>query len=261
MKIGFIGTGNMGGALASAAAKSGEAQVLLANRTKAKAEALAARIGAAVSGNERIAEEADHIFLGVKPQMMADMLTGIAPALKERGSAPVLVSMAAGVTIARIRELAGGDYPVIRIMPNMPAAVGEGVIFYVCSENCEKAQLEAFLRYMQPAGRLFPLEEKLQDAGSAVAGCGPAFAAMFIEALADGAVKHGVPRAAAYSLASQMLAGTAKLQLETGAHPGAMKDAVCSPGGTTIIGVAALERKGFRSAVIDAIDAIETRSR
>ena len=96
MKIGFIGTGNMGGALASAAAKSGEAQVLLANRTKAKAEALAGRIGAAVSGNEMIAKEADHIFLGVKPQMMADMLTGIAPALKERGSAPVLVSMAAG---------------------------------------------------------------------------------------------------------------------------------------------------------------------
>ena len=261
MKIGFIGTGNMGGALASAAARSGEVEVLLANRTKAKAEALAERIGAVVSGNEMIAEEADHIFLGVKPQMMAGMLEGIAPALKARRSEPLLISMAAGLTIQRIRELAGGDYPVIRIMPNMPATVGEGVIFYACSENCEKAQLEAFLRYMAPAGKLFPLEEKLQDAGSAVAGCGPAFAAMFIEALADGAVKHGVPRAAAYSLASQMLAGTAKLQLETGAHPGAMKDAVCSPGGTTIIGVAALERKGFRSAVIDAIDAIETRSR
>ena len=104
-------------------------------------------------------------------------------------------------------------------------------------------------------------DEKMMSAAGTLAGCGPAFAAMFIEALADGAVKHGVPRAAAYSLASQMLAGTAKLQLETGAHPGAMKDAVCSPGGTTIIGVAALERKGFRSAVIDAIDAIETRSR
>lgn len=253
MEIGFIGTGNMGGVLASAAAKSGEAQVLLANRTRAKAEALAARIGAAVSGNERIAEEADHIFLGVKPQMMADMLTGIAPALKERGSAPVLVSMAAGVTIARIQELAGGDYPVIRIMPNMPAAVGEGVIFYACSENCEKAQLEAFLRYMQPAGRLFPLEEKLQDAGSAVAGCGPAFAAMFLEAMADGGVACGLPRAAAVQYAAQMMLGTAKMVLETNEHPGSLKDRVCSPGGSTIQGVRTLEEGGMRGVVFDAV--------
>ena len=244
MKIGFIGTGNMGGALASAAAKSGEAQVLLANRTRAKAEALAARIGAAVSGNKMIAEEADHIFLGVKPQMMADMLTG---------SAPVLVSMAAGVTIARIRELAGGDYPVIRIMPNMPAAVGEGVIFYACSENCEKAQLEAFLRYMQPAGRLFPLEEKLQDAGSAVAGCGPAFAAMFLEAMADGGVACGLPRAAAVQYAAQMMLGTAKMVLETNEHPGSLKDRVCSPGGSTIQGVRTLEEGGMRGVVFDAV--------
>ena len=239
MKIGFIGTGNMGGALASAAAKSGEAQVLLANRTRAKAEALAARIGAAVSGNKMIAEEADHIFLGVKPQMMADMLTGIAPALKERGSAPVLVSMAAGVTIARIQELAGGDYPVIRIMPNMPAAVGEGVIFYACSENCEKAQLEAFLRYMQPAGRLFPLEE--------------AFAAMFLGAMADGGVACGLPRAAAVQYAAQMMLGTAKMVLETNEHPGSLKDRVCSPGGSTIQGVRTLAEGGMRGVVFDAV--------
>ena len=197
MKIGFIGTGNMGGALASAAARSGEVEVLLANRTKAKAETLAERIGAVVSSNEIIAREADHIFLGVKPQMIVDVLKGIAPALKERKSAPVLISMVTGPDIARIQELAGGDYPVIRIMPNMPAAVGEGVIFYACSGNCGKAQQEAFLRYMAPAGKLFPLAEELHAAGSAVAGCGPAFAAMFIEALADGGVACGLPRAAA----------------------------------------------------------------
>ena len=159
MKIGFIGTGNMGGALASAAARSGEVEVLLANRTKAKAETLAERIGAVVSSNEIIAREADHIFLGVKPQMIVDVLKGIAPALKERKSAPVLISMVTGPDIARIQELAGGDYPVIRIMPNMPAAVGEGVIFYACSGNCGKAQQEAFLRYMAPAGKLFPLAD------------------------------------------------------------------------------------------------------
>ena len=253
MKIGFIGTGNMGGALAVAAAKSGEAEVLLANRTKAMAEALAERIGAAVSGNEMIAEEADHIFLGEKPQMMAGMLEGIAPALKARKNAPLLISMAAGLTIQRIRELAGGDYPVIRIMPNMPAAVGEGVIFYACSENCEKAQLEAFLRYMAPAGKLFPLEEKLQDAGSAVAGCGPAFAAMFLEAMADGGVACGLPRAAAVQYAAQMMLGTAKMVLETNQHPGALKDSVCSPAGSPIQGVRTLEERGMRAAVFDAV--------
>ena len=253
MKIGFIGTGNMGGALASAAARSGEVEVLLANRTKAKAEALAERIGAVVSSNEIIAREADHIFLGVKPQMIVDVLKGIAPALKARKNAPLLISMAAGLTIQRIRELAGGDYPVIRIMPNMPAAVGEGVIFYACSENCEKAQLEAFLRYMAPAGKLFPLEEKLQDAGSAVAGCGPAFAAMFLEAMADGGVACGLPRAAAVQYAAQMMLGTAKMVLETGQHPGALKDSVCSPAGSTIQGVRTLEERGMRAAVFDAV--------
>lgn len=253
MKIGFIGTGNMGGALASAAARSGEVEVLLANRTKAKAEALAERIGAVVSSNEIIAREADHIFLGVKPQMMAGMLEGIAHALKARRSEPLLISMAAGLTIQRIRELAGGDYPVIRIMPNMPAAVGEGVIFYACSENCEKAQLEAFLRYMAPAGKLFPLEEKLQDAGSAVAGCGPAFAAMFLEAMADGGVACGLPRASAIQYAAQMMLGTAKMVLETGQHPGVLKDSVCSPAGSTIQGVRTLEERGMRAAVLDAV--------
>ena len=115
MKIGFIGTGNMGGALASAAARSGEVEVLLANRTKAKAETLAERIGAVVSSNEIIAREADHIFLGVKPQMIVDVLKGIAPALKERKSAPVLISMVTGLDIARIQELAGGDLSLIHI--------------------------------------------------------------------------------------------------------------------------------------------------
>ena len=253
MKIGFIGTGNMGGALAVAAAKSGEAEVLLANRTKAKAEALAERIGAAVSGNEMIAEEAEHIFLGVKPQMIVDVLKGIAPALKARRSAPVLISMVTGPDIARIQELAGGDYPVIRITPNMPAAVGEGVFFFACCENCDKALLEAFLRYMAPAGKLFPLEEKLQDAGSAVAGCGPAFAAMFLEAMADGGVACGLPRAAAVQYAAQMMLGTAKMVLETNQHPGALKDSVCSPAGSTIQGVRTLEERGMRAAVFDAV--------
>lgn len=253
MKIGFIGTGNMGGALARAAAKSGEAELLLANRTPEKARALADAIGAAVCDNTAAAGEADHLFLGVKPQMMAGMLAGIAPVLKARVEKPVLISMAAGLTIESIRAMAGGAYPVIRIMPNMPAAVGEGVIFYACSENCKKADVEAFLSYMAPAGKLFALEEKLQDAGSAVAGCGPAFAAMFLEALADGGVACGLPRAAAVQYAAQMMLGTAKMVLETNEHPGSLKDRVCSPGGSTIQGVRTLEERGMRAAVFDAV--------
>ena len=253
MKIGFIGTGNMGGALAHAAAKSGEAELLLANRTPEKARALADAIGAAVCDNTAAAGEADHLFLGVKPQMMAGMLAGIAPVLKARAEKPVLISMAAGLTIESIRAMAGGAYPVIRIMPNMPAAVGEGVIFYACSENCKKADVEAFLSYMAPAGKLFALEEKLQDAGSAVAGCGPAFAAMFLEALADGGVACGLPRAATIQYAAQMMLGTAKMVLETNEHPGSLKDRVCSPGGSTIQGVRTLEERGMRAAVFDAV--------
>ena len=253
MKIGFIGTGNMGGALARAAAKSGEAELLLANRTPEKARALADAIGAAVCDNTTAAGEADHLFLGVKPQMMAGMLAGIAPVLKARAEKPVLISMAAGLTIESIRAMAGGAYPVIRIMPNMPAAVGEGVIFYACSENCEKADVEAFLSYMAPAGKLFALEEKLHDAGSAVAGCGPAFAAMFLEAMADGGVACGLPRAAAIQYAAQMMFGTAKMVLETNEHPGSLKDRVCSPGGSTIQGVRTLEERGMRAAVFDAV--------
>ena len=183
----------------------------------------------------------------------SDVLKGIAPALKERKSAPVLISMVTGLDIARIQELAGGDYPVIRIMPNMPAAVGEGVIFYACSENCEKADVEAFLSYMAPAGRLFALEERLQDAGSAVAGCGPAFAAIFLESMADGGVACGLPRASAIQYAAQMMLGTAKMVLETNEHPGSLKDRVCSPGGSTIQGVRLLEERAFRGAVTDAV--------
>lgn len=253
MKIGFIGTGNMGGALASAAAKSGKVDILLANRTAEKAQALANAIGAAVCDNAAAAGEADHLFLGVKPQMMAGMLADIVPVLKARAKKPVLISMAAGLTIETIQTMAGGNYPVIRIMPNMPAAVGEGVIFYACSGNCGKAQQEAFLRYMAPAGKLFPLAEELHAAGSAVAGCGPAFAAIFLESMADGGVACGLPRASAIQYAAQMMLGTAKMVLETGRHPGVLKDSVCSPAGSTIQGVRTLEERGMRAAVLDAV--------
>ena len=253
---GFIGTGNMGGAVAKAAAKAvGGGNLFLANRTPAKAEALAAELGGQACDNGTAARQ-DYIFLGVKPQMMAGMLLGIRPVLRERiekGETFTLVTMAASLTIEKIREMAGVEAPTVRIMPNLPVSIGKGVILYTAS-GAEKT-LPGLLEALAPAGMLLPVEERLIDAGSAVAGCGPAFACLFIEALADGGVACGLPRAQAQALALQMLAGTAELLLQTGQHPAALKDAVCSPGGTTIAGVHALEKGGFRAAAFDAVKA------
>ena len=161
--------------------------------------------------------------------------------------------MAAGISIARVQELAGKSCPVIRIMPNTPASIGEGMILYACSDSYPEYEQRVFLEAMAGAGQLSSLPEHLIDAGSAVAGCGPAFVDLFIEALADGGVACGLPRAQALQFAAQMVAGSARLVLQSGQHPGALKDAVCSPGGTTIQGVRALEAGGFRSAVIEAV--------
>ena len=249
----FIGTGTMGGALATAAAKAvGGGRVLLANRTMEKAQKLADKLGARVVTNEQAAKEGDFLFLGVKPQMMAGMLGGIRDALAARETPCVLVTLAAGLDIAAIRRMACGGYPVIRIMPNTPVAVGKGMVM-CCADGVAPDALEAFTSAMAGAGVIDFVDEKLIDAGSAVAGCGPAFAAMLIEALADGGVACGLPRAKAQMYAAQMLLGTAALALESGQHPGALKDAVCSPGGSTIQGVRALEARGFRSAAFEAV--------
>ena len=172
--------------------------------------------------------------------------------LAERTKRFVLCTMAAGLPVARIQEMAGGDYPVIRIMPNTPASVGEGMIQY-CSANVTAEEEAAFCRLMAPAGRLDAVAEGMIDAASCVSGCGPAWVYQFIEALADGGVACGLPRAKAQEYAAQMVLGSAKLVLESGKHPGALKDAVCSPGGSTIQGVRVLEEHGLRGAVMDAV--------
>ena len=260
--FGFIGTGNMGGALAKAAAAvlPGE-EILLSNRSAAKAEALAAQLGCKAASVEETAKSSRYLFLGVKPQMMAGLLQQISPVLQEREDRVILVSMAAGLTMADIQRMAGGDYPVIRIMPNTPVAVGSGIVLYDAAESVTEEELAVFCTGLSRAGLLDRLPEKLIDAGSAVAGCGPAFAAMFIEALADGGVACGLPRKQAMAYAAQMLMGTAKLMLETGEHPGAMKDAVCSPGGSTVAGVRALEQGGFRAAAMNAVEAAYKRTK
>lgn len=256
MIFGFIGTGNMGGALAKAAAKALPPEdLLLSNKTFSKAQALAQQLGCKALSVAEVAREAELLILGVKPHMLADLFASIAPVLAAREKPVCLVSMAAGVTMADIQRMAGAEYPVIRIMPNTPVSVGQGVILYDKTENVSQEALEAFLAGMAQAGLLDPLPEKLIDAGSAVAGCGPAFAALFLEALADGGVACGLPRAKALEYATKMLQGTATLALESGQHPGVLKDAVCSPGGSTIAGVRALEQGAFRAAAMNAVEA------
>ena len=258
--LGFIGTGNMGGALAVAAAKNSGNVLLLSNRHREKADALAAQIGGNVTDNETLASAADFVFLGVKPQMFAALAEEIRKPLKGRRFPFVIVSMIAGKTMAEINEALGGDFAIIRILPNIPVKTGEGIILWDCNEKVTEEQKEGFLSAMKYAGLLSEIDEAHMDAGSCVSGCGPAYAAMFIEALADGAVACGLPRAKALEYAAMTVCGTAKLMLETGLHPGELKDAVCSPGGTTIQGVRALENGGFRSAVMEAVIASYERT-
>ena len=251
MRYGFIGCGNMGGAIARAVCGAvGGENVILANKTRKKAEILAQELQCGVGTNEEAAQ-CDFVFLGVKPHLMEGMLSELRPALLNNQNA-VLVTMAAGLTTSRIREMAGTDNPVIRMMPNTPAAVGEGMIQY-CMLDVDKETEQAFLQAMARSGRLDSVEERLIDAATSVSGCGPAFAYQFIEALADGGVACGLPRGKAMEYAAQMLLGSAKMVLESGKHPGELKDAVCSPGGSTIQGVRALEEGAFRGTVMDAV--------
>ena len=251
--IGFIGTGTMGSAVARAVRKGApEVELLLANRTPAKAEKLAAELGARSVDNETAARTCSLIFLGVKPQMMAGMLAEIAPILAARTDRFVLASMAAGLDSGKIQEMAGGEYPVICLMPNTPVAVGAGVVEYY-GLGATEAELDAFQALLAPAGLVDRIDPGQLNAASAVSGCGPAFCALFIEALADGAVACGLPRAKALAYAAQMVEGTARLMRETDSHPGVLKDGVCSPGGTTIQGVRTLEERGFRSAAMEAV--------
>lgn len=253
--IGFIGTGNMGGALALAAGRNTEGdRILLYDRDKQTALRISHGIPRSrVTERDELVENAHYIFIGVKPQVLAGLFDEIRPALNRRDEMPVLVSMAAGVSIAKIREYSGIECPVVRIMPNVPVSVGAGLVMISRDELVSDEEFSAVLRILAPAGEILPMEERLIDAGSAVSGCGPAFAAMFIEALADGGVAAGLPRETAAVLSAQTLFGTAVLLMKNRMHPGALKDMVCSPGGTTIEGVRTLEEYSMRAAVMDAV--------
>lgn len=250
--IAFIGCGNMGGALAKAAAKSPRTdRLLLSNRTTEKAARLAEELGAEVCSNADAAREADVLFLAVKPQGLEAMVAGIRGELSARKRV-LIVSMAAGWTLEELTALLGAQ-PVVRIMPNIPVAVGGGVTM-LCASDAVTEQEKALVKELLAAsGMVSELSEPLMEAASGVTGCGPAFAAMFVDALADGAVACGLPRKEAIAYAAQMMKGTAELLLQSGEHPDALRDRVCSPGGSTIQGVRKLEEGAFRAAVMNAV--------
>ena len=249
MKYGFIGCGNMGGAIARALSQATK-DILISDRS-GKARALAEELGIAYGDNAAIAETCDRIFIAVKPHMVADALAPLQKVLSERK--PLLITMAAGLEIAKLQQYAGTELPIIRIMPNTPTAIGKGVIPYCRNSLVGDDLLAGWREDMGFCGLLDALEERLMDAASALSGSGPAFMYMLIEALADGAVACGIPRAKAIEYAAMTMAGSAEMVLATHQHPGALKDAVCSPGGSTIVGVQTLEKHGFRGAAMDCV--------
>ena len=256
MKYGFLGCGNMGSAIARAISQTTK-EIVITDRS-GKAKALAQELGI-IYGEARDVADCGVVFLAVKPQMMRQAIEPIREILRMKK--PLLITMAAGLTMATIEEMVGERLPVIRIMPNTPAAIGMGMTLYSVNDLVTNAQLEDFLDKMSPSGRLDCVAESLIDAAGVVSGCGPAYIYVFAEALADGAVACGVPRDKALQYAAATLMGAGKMLLDTGLHPGVLKDNVCSPGGSTIAGINALEQNGFRGIVMDCVKASFERNK
>lgn len=250
--VGFIGVGNMGGALAVAAGKTTN-DIAVADKNEKKAIDFGKEYGFEVTDNKGIAENCKYIFFGVKPQFLDGMIDEIKDTLKAREDRFIIVTMAAGVQIKAIKEKLGFNCPIIRITPNTPVFVSSGMILVSTDDNVTKEETDKFFKFMSKSGQFDVIPENLIDAGSAISGCGPAFVYMFMQSLADGAVECGLPRDKAMRYAAETVIGSAKMALESGKHPEKLKDEVCSPGGTTIAGVHALENRSFRAACMEAV--------
>ena len=261
--FGFIGTGNMGSALADAICRAvGAGYVYVSDAQKEKAEKFASEHLCHAAENEYIAGNCDAVVFAVKPQGLKALLASLSTVIKNRRNPVCCVSIAVGISTENLAAWLGDDsLPIFRVMPNTPALVGEGMLLYSCN-SCVTEEIEdEFCKIFCNSGKLSRLPEGQMDAAGALSGCGPAYVALVAEGLADGAVQCGVPRDKAMLYAWQTLLGTASLALETGMHPGELKDMVCSPAGTTIEAVKVLEEKGFRGAVMDAMEACIERNK
>ena len=252
--IGFIGAGNMGGAIIGGILKAGlykKENICASDLSEALLDKRRKEYGImTTTDNLEAAKNADILFLAVKPFLLKGVIDQVKAVVKPDA---LIVSIAAGWTLAQLEEAFGGDCHVVRVMPNTPCMVGEGMAAVFAGKNATADEVEQVRTIFAVQGKAQVLEERLIDAVGAVSGSSPAYVYMFIEAMADAAVKGGMPRKMAYEFAAQSVLGAAKMVLETGLHPGELKDQVCSPAGSTIEAVQVLEAKGMRSAVIDAM--------
>lgn len=253
IKIGFIGVGNMGGALAKAAAKNSDVQITVTDIISEKAEKFAESIGAESVSLENICKNSDYIFIGVKPQVISELLVQMSEFLKQRFDKYILVSMAAGISINKIENCIGFTVPIIRIMPNLPVSVNEGMIVYSLNKKVTAEEASKLTFAMKYSGTWDLIEEDLIDAASALSGCGPAFVFMYINALAKAGVECGLPYEKSIKYAAQTAIGSAKMLLNGNANAEDLITAVCSPGGSTIEGVKFLRENSLEEKAVNAV--------
>lgn len=262
IRLGFIGVGNMGSAIIKSVAKSNiiaPDRIFIYDVDAEKMEALKKETGANIANSGAyVVENSDVIILAVKPNIVKPVLESFKDKLDNK---KILVSIAVGLPIKLFKDVIGDDKKVIRTMPNTPAMVGEGMTLISYDNNIGEEDLKIVKTIFETFGKVDTLDEKLMSEVTALTGSSPAYVFMFIEAMADAAVLSGIPRNLAYRLAAQAVSGSAKMVLETGKHPGELKDQVCSPAGTTIEAVSILEKNGFRYAVIEAMNECTKRAR
>ena len=261
MKLGFIGTGNMAGAIMGGIIKNQifrPEEIIGADISEAGREKTKEAYGIEVTGDNRKAADSEVLILSVKPQYYADAIAEIKDCVRDD---QLVITIAPGKTLAWLEEQFGKPVKIVRTMPNTPALVGEGMTAACVNQYVTEEEKAYALKILSSFGKVELVPEHLIDAVVAVSGSAPAYVFMFSEAMADAAVAEGMPRAQAYEFAAQAVYGSAKMVLETGKHPGELKDMVCSPAGTTIEAVRVLEEKGLRSAVIEAMRACADVSR
>ena len=261
-KIGFIGCGNMGSAMVGGLIKSGFVtadDIIVSTKTEASSKKLEEEFKITTTLDSRlVAKESETVILAVKPNMYKSIVEEVKNELTKD---KLIITIAAGIEISDMEEWLGENFKIIRTMPNTPALVGEAISAVCPNKNVSEEGLQYCINIFESFGECEVLEEKYFDGFIAVAGSSPAYVFMFIEAMADGAVKLGIPRAKAYKMASQSVLGSAKMVLDTGKHPGELKDMVCSPAGTTIDAVVELEKLGLRNSVIQAMDKCAEKSK
>jgi len=261
-KIGFIGCGNMGSAMLGGLINKGfsnKEDIIISTRSEKSKERLESKYGVlGVLSNIDVVKDSDVLIIAVKPYMYKDVLEEVKEALRKD---QIIISIAAGIDLCDLHEMIGEDFKIVKTMPNTPALVGEGMSAICPNKNVNKDELNYVCSMFEAFGSYEILDEKDFHAFIALCGSSPAYVFMFIEAMADGAVKLGIPRNKAYKMAAQSVLGSAKMVLETEEHPGVLKDMVCSPGGTTIEAVCELEDKGLRNAIIKSMDKCAEKSK